>query len=129
MTTYMLRRVAVLVVSLLVASAVLFVLLRLLPGDPSNALVSVGATPEQIVAAQRQLGSDRPVLEQFATWIGQMTRFDLGSSFISSLPVGAEIRARLAVTVPLTLISFAVAVTVAVPLGYLAALHATHWSG
>src|SRR5660397_205150 len=100
MTAYVLRRVALLVASLLLASCMLFVLLRLLPGDPANALVSVGATSEQIAAAQRQIGSDRPVLEQLGTWAGQMARFDLGHSFISSLPVGADIRGRLAVTVP-----------------------------
>lgn len=129
MTTYILRRAAFLVASLLLASAVLFVLLRLLPGDPANALVSVGATPEQVVAAQKQIGSDRPVPEQFVTWLGQMARFDLGESFISSLPVGEEIRSRLAVTVPLTLMSFALAVALAVPLGYVAARHSTRWYG
>lgn len=129
MTAYVLRRVALLVASLLLASCMLFVLLRLLPGDPANALVSVGATSEQIAAAQRQIGSDRPVLEQLGTWAGQMARFDLGHSFISSLPVGAEIRGRLAVTVPLTLISFVVAVAVAVPLGYVAARRSTRWYG
>ena len=47
---------------------VIFVLLRLLPGDPANALLSVDATPEQIAAAQAQVGSDQPLLQQFATW-------------------------------------------------------------
>ena len=129
MTTYLLRRVAFLLVSLLLASASLFVLLRLLPGDPANALVSVGATPEQIVAAQTQIGSNRPVPEQFVTWVGQMARFDLGKSFISSLPVAEEIGARLVVTLPLTLISFVVAVGIAVPLGYVAARHSARWYG
>lgn len=129
MTTYLLRRAAFLVVSLLLASAVLFVVLRLLPGDPANALVSVGATPEQIAAAQKQIGSDRPMPEQFVTWLGQMARFDLGKSFISSLPVGEEIRSRLAVTVPLTLLSFVLAVALAVPLGYVAARRSTSWYG
>lgn len=129
MTTYLLRRVAFLGLSLLAASAILFVLLRLLPGDPANSLVSVGATPEQILAAQRQIGSDRPVLEQFVSWAGQMARFDLGKSFVSSLPVGAEIRSRLVVTVPLTLISFVVAVAVAIPLGYVAGRRSDRWYG
>lgn len=129
MTAYVLRRVALLVASLLLASCMLFVLLRLVPGDPANALMSVGATSEQIAAAQQQIGSDRPVLEQLGVWAGQMARFDLGHSFISSLPVGAEIRGRLVVTIPLTLISFVVAVAVAVPLGYVAARRSTRWYG
>ncbi len=48
----------------------LFFLLRVLPGDPSNALLSAGATKEQIKAAQRQVGSDLPLLQQFFSWFG-----------------------------------------------------------
>ncbi|RCG22466.1 ABC transporter permease [Sphaerisporangium album] len=129
MTTYLLRRMAFLVVSLLLACAVLFLLLRLLPGDPANSLLSVGATPEQIAAARHQIGSDRPLPEQFATWLGQMARLDLGTSFVSTLPVGPEIAARLVVTVPLTLLSFLLAVVVAVPVGFVAARRSDRWYG
>ncbi|WP_329083259.1 MULTISPECIES: ABC transporter permease [unclassified Streptosporangium] len=129
MITYLLRRAAFLVVSLLLACVVLFLLLRLLPGDPANALLSVGATPEQIEAARRQIGSDRPLPEQFATWLGQLVTLDLGESFVSTLPVGPEIASRLVVTVPLTLLSFLLAVAVAVPVGFVAAHRAGTWYG
>ena len=85
MTTYLLRRSAFLVVSLVLAMVVLFVLLRLLPGDPSNALLSVNATPEQIAAAQEQVGSNLPLWQQFTAWFGDMITLNLGTSFISSL--------------------------------------------
>ena len=65
MLAYLLRRSAFLVISLVVAMIVIFVLLRLLPGDPANALLSVDATPEQIAAARAQVGSDQPLLQQF----------------------------------------------------------------
>lgn len=129
MTIYILRRLAFLVLSLFLASAILFVLLRLLPGDPANALLSVGATEEQVQAARASIGSDRPAVEQFVTWLGEMATLNLGTSFISGLPVGPEIAARLVVTVPLTLLSFALAVIVAVPVGFLAAYRANRWYG
>lgn len=129
MARYLLRRTAFLLGSLLLAASLLFVLLRLLPGDPANALLSIGATPEQIAAARRQTGSDLPLLEQFAAWLGGLARLDLGASYVSKLPVGGEIAARLVVTVPLTLLAFALAVVVAVPVGFLAAHRAQRWYG
>ncbi|MEV0167679.1 ABC transporter permease [Nonomuraea fuscirosea] len=129
MARYLLRRTAFLLGSLLLAASLLFVLLRLLPGDPANALLSIGATPEQIAAARRQTGSDLPLPEQFGAWLGGLARLDLGTSYVSKLPVGGEIAARLVVTVPLTLLAFALAVVVAVPVGFLAAHRAQRWYG
>jgi peptide/nickel transport system permease protein len=129
MTTYILRRSAFLVVSLVLAMVVLFLLLRVLPGDPSNALLSINATPEQIAAAKKQVGSDQPLLTQFVSWFGSMLTLDLGQSFISSLPVGPEIASRLAVTIPLTLLSFALALALALPMGFIAAWKANTWYG
>ncbi|MGN9846854.1 ABC transporter permease [Nonomuraea sp. H19] len=129
MARYLLRRTAFLLGSLLLAASLLFVLLRLLPGDPANALLPMGATPEQIAAARRQTGSNLPLPEQYATWLGGLARLDLGTSYVSRLPVGGEIAVRLAVTVPLTLLAFALAVAVAVPVGFLAAHRAGRWYG
>ncbi|MFD0306232.1 ABC transporter permease [Streptomyces sp. NPDC059517] len=129
MGRYLLRRLAFLLVSLALASVVLFVLLRLLPGDPANALTSVGASPEQIAAARHSIGSDRPLPEQFTHWLGQLTSGDLGTSFVSSLPVGPEVSARLNVTVPLTLAAFVLAVVIAVPVGFVAAYKRHTWYG
>ncbi|ADI05298.1 ABC transporter, permease protein [Streptomyces bingchenggensis BCW-1] len=129
MARYLLRRLAFLLVSLALASVVLFVLLRMLPGDPANALTSVGAGPEQIAAARHAIGSDRPLPEQFTHWIGQLARGDLGTSFVSSLPVGPEVSSRLNVTIPLTLAAFVLAVLIAVPAGFIAAYKRRTWYG
>ncbi|MEU1500033.1 ABC transporter permease [Streptomyces sp. NPDC005732] len=129
MARYLLRRLAFLVVSLALASIVLFVLLRLLPGDPANALTSVGASPEQIAAARHSIGSDRPLPEQFTHWLGQLAHGDLGTSFVSSLPVGPEVTSRLDVTVPLTLAAFVLAVLIAVPAGFVAGYKRRTWYG
>ncbi|MFJ7497113.1 ABC transporter permease [Streptomyces sp. NPDC097727] len=129
MGRYLLRRLAFLLVSLALASVVLFALLRMLPGDPANALTSVGAGPEQIAAARHSIGSDKPLPEQFIHWIGQLASGDLGTSFVSSLPVGPEIASRLNVTIPLTLAAFVLAVLIAVPVGFVAAHRRRTWYG
>jgi peptide/nickel transport system permease protein len=108
---------------------VLFALLRLLPGDPANALLGVGATPEQIAAAKAQVGSDLPLTEQFVRFVSSLARFDLGTSFVSQAPVGAEILDRLTVTIPITILSFSLAIILAVPLGIIAAVKADRWYG
>lgn len=129
MASYLLRRTGFLLVSLLLAMVVLFFLLRVLPGDPANALLSVNATPEQVEAARAQVGSDKPILEQFATWFGSLLTLNLGESFVSSLPVGPEIASRLAVTVPLTLLSFLLALMLALPIGFVAGWKSDRWYG
>ncbi|MHB1064918.1 MAG: ABC transporter permease [Georgenia sp.] len=129
MARYVLRRAVLLVLSLVLAMAVIFVLLRLLPGDPANALLSVNATPEQIAAAREQVGADEPLLTQLATWLTQIASLDLGTSFISGVEVLPEIRTRLVVTLPLTLIAFTVSVILAGVVGFLAAHRADRWYG
>jgi len=104
-------------------------LLRLLPGDPANALVSVGADAAQIEAARKQVGSDLPLYEQFVRFAGNLARFDLGNSFVSGAPVLEEIGKRLVVTVPLTLMAFVVAIVLAVPLGILSVVRQNRWYG
>ncbi len=119
----------ILVLSLFIAAVVLFVLLRLLPGDPANALLGVGATPEQIEAARAQLGSDQPLLVQFVSFLGNLARFDLGSSFVSKASVLGEIGDRMSVTLPLTLLGFSLAILIALPLGIVAAVKSKRWYG
>lgn len=129
MTRYLLRRTAILVASLVLAMVAIFFLLRVLPGDPANALLSVQATPDQIAAARAQVGSDRPLVEQFLTWSRGMVTLDFGTSFTTRLPVGPEILARLAVTVPLTLLAFALALLLSLAAGFTAAYKSERWYG
>lgn len=123
------RRLASLLASLAAASILLFLVVRLLPGDPANALLSAESTPEQIAAARRLVGSEVPLQQQFFHWLRQLGTLDFGESFISGLDVRAEIASRLAITVPLTLGGFVLALFVAVPVGYLAAARARSWLG
>ncbi|MDO5642071.1 MAG: ABC transporter permease, partial [Paracoccus sp. (in: a-proteobacteria)] len=129
MGRYLLRRSFVLALSLVAAGLVLFVLLRLLPGDPTAALLGVGADAAQIAAAREQLGSDQPMPVQLGWFLSDLARFDLGRSFISNQPVLPEILERMTVTVPLTVAAFLLAIALAVPLGVLAAVRADRWYG
>lgn len=129
MLSYVLRRGALLLLSFVIAMVAIFVLLRLLPGDPANALLSVNATPEQIAAARAKVGSDQPLLVQFGAWVLQMLRFDLGDSLITGAAVGPEIAFRLQVTLPLTLIAFGLAVVFSLVGGVTAAVRSDRWYG
>ncbi|MEV7632981.1 ABC transporter permease [Microbacterium sp. NPDC089318] len=129
MLGYVLRRGALLFGSFAIAMVLVFVLLRLLPGDPANALLSVNATPEQIAAARAQVGSDQPLLTQFTTWAGEILRLDLGESLITGASVGDEIASRLRITLPLTLLAFVVAVAGALLAGVTSAVRAQRWYG
>ncbi len=126
---YLLRRTLILIVSLFAAAVVLFVLLRLLPGDPANALLGVGATEQQIAAARAQVGSDQPLYTQFISFVGNLARLDLGTSFVSRAPVLGEIANRMSVTLPLTFFGFVLALLLALPLGVVAAVRSNTWYG
>lgn len=129
MGRYLLRRTLVLALSLVAAGLLLFVLLRLLPGDPAAALLGVGATEQQIAAARAQVGSDLPIWEQLGRFLADIARLDLGNSFVSQAPVLPEVLIRLQVTLPLTFAAFLLAIAIAVPLGIIAAMRADRWYG
>lgn len=126
---YLVRRLVVLFIALASAMTVLFILLRIIPGDPSNALLPIGATASQIEAAKKSVGTDIPLLAQFYHWVSQLLSFNFGKSLISDSPVGSDITARLKVTIPLTLLSFTLAVLISAPLGFIAAYKSRTWYG
>ncbi len=122
MIRYALRRAGLLALGLLVASAVIFLTLRLLPGDVAMLVAGTSASPEQIAAITDRLGLDRPLVAQYGEWLSGIVRGDLGTSLLTGAPVGAELVAKARVTIPLGLLALAIAVAVAFPLGVLSAL-------
>jgi len=121
MAVFALRRLALLLVSLLLASVLIFFVLRLLSGDLAQVIAGVQATPEQVEQLRHQLGTDRPLLVQYLGWIGGVLTGDFGRSALSGVGVSAELRQKLTVTGPLVLGSVVLSVLFAVPLGVLAA--------
>jgi ABC-type dipeptide/oligopeptide/nickel transport system permease component len=107
------RAAAALVLVFLVASGSVL-LAQLAPGDYA---AQFGRSPEQIAADRHRLGLDRPVLEQYATWLGRAVSLDLGESFQYRQPVGALVRARAANTALLALTALVVATAIGIPWG------------
>ncbi|RDI60335.1 ABC transporter permease [Nocardia pseudobrasiliensis] len=117
MLWYSLRRAGLLVLSLALASALIFALLRLLPGDVATTIGGAQATPAQVDAIRAGLGLNRPLHEQYLSWVGGLFHGDFGRSQLNGTSVGSELALKLAVTGPLIIGSLLVAFTVAVPLG------------
>jgi peptide/nickel transport system permease protein len=107
---------------LLLASFFIFGFIRLIPGDPALALAGQNATPEQIEALRHRFGLDRPIYEQYVTWIGQAVRGDFGMSYISQRPVADLIKQRIPATIQLALGSLCVMLLVGAPIGVLTAI-------
>jgi len=127
MGKYLAHRVFFLLISFIVALLIIFILLRLLPGDPANALLPADASPEQIAAARAKVGSDQPMVYQMTAWFTGIFRGDFGESYISGVPVAPEVVKRLNVTIPLTLISFALSAFLASVIGFIAAYKNGRW--
>ncbi|WP_424935372.1 MULTISPECIES: ABC transporter permease [Bacteria] len=122
MIRYVLTRGALLIAGLLVASIVIFLALRVFPGDVAQLIGGDKATPEQIEAIRASLGLDRPLYVQYAEWIGGLFRGDLGTSQLSGASVADELALKAQVTVPLGLLSLLIALVIALPLGILSAM-------
>jgi len=116
-----LRRLIGFAVTLLLAAAVIFLLLDLLPGDPARFILGINASAEAVAALRTQLGLDAPAHERFLGWVWGMLHGDFGVSVTQRTPVAALIAERLAVTLPLTLIAMAISMAVGLPIGILAA--------
>ncbi len=115
------RRLVIFAVSLWAASVVVFVVLSVLPGDPATLILGTQATPEALAAVRAELGLDRPLVVQYVDWLGGVLTGDLGTSYISGLPVGPQIVDRLQVTIPLAAFGIALSILGAVPAGIVAA--------
>jgi len=116
-----LKRMLVAVPSLIGVVIVTFLLTRALPGDPAAYFAGPAATKEAIEQIRVKLGLDQPLIVQFGRYVGDLARGDLGNSLTTGQPVGQEIRARLPASAELTLLGLFLSMTIAVPLGILAA--------
>jgi len=115
------RRVAAFVATLVFLSALVFVVVRVLPGDPATLILGVESNPETVARLRQALGLDRPLAVQYVDWLARAARGDLGTSIQYDVPVGRLILSRLPVTLPLALMAAAIMIAVALPLGVYAA--------
>jgi peptide/nickel transport system permease protein len=110
-----------------VVAVLVFLMLRLTPGDPAAVLAGDQATTEQIAMIRANLGLDRSIPEQFLIWFGHLLQGDLGQSYYYKMPVTELIAQRIEPTLSLAVITITMAVSVAVPLGVLAAWRFGSW--
>lgn len=122
MIRYALVRGALLIAGLLVSSLLIFLTLRVFPGDVAQLIAGTQASPAEVQALRESLGLDRPLSAQYVEWIGGLFRGDLGTSLLSGASVGEELLEKAQVTLPLGVMSLVIAVLIAVPFGILAAL-------
>jgi len=127
MLPLILRRIAATIPVMAVVALTVFLLLHLTPGDPAQIIAGDYATPQDVAKIRAALGLDKPLLTQAGIWLANVLRGDLGTSIYSGLPVTKLIGQRVGPTVALTLLAMLVSVSVAVPLGVLAAWRQGSW--
>jgi peptide/nickel transport system permease protein len=127
MGAYAIRRILATVPVMGVVAIIVFLMLHLSPGDPAAILAGDQATSADIAAIRERLGLDRPLLQQFMLWLGQLLSGDLGTSIYLNRPVMGLILERVEPTVALAISTIIFAVLLAVPMGVLAAWRAGTW--
>jgi peptide/nickel transport system permease protein len=127
MLGYLLRRVLAAIPVMGVVALIVFLLLRLTPGDPAAVLAGDNATPAQLERIRASLGLNEPLYVQFVTWVGKLLHGDLGVSLISNKPVLEMIAPRIEPSISIAISTIILAVVVAVPLGVLAAWKQGTW--
>ena len=123
MRRYLLRKVVSFGATLLFVSALAFMVVRVLPGDPALLIMGPEGNPEATARLRVAMGLDRPIPVQYVEWLSRAGRGDLGISIQYDVPVGRLIASRLPVTIPLTVLAGLFMVAVALPLGLYAATH------
>jgi peptide/nickel transport system permease protein len=117
------------VVTVLVSTVMVFLLLRIMPGDPATVALGIEATPEQLDAWRNEHGTNAPVIAQYFDWLGGLLRGDFGTSYVSQQNISATVLDRLQVTLILVGAAMLIALVVAIPLGTLAAMKHKSISG
>jgi len=124
MSVFLVKRLITLIATLVGASIVVFAVLEVLPGNAAQILMGPDASPEAVQALAAKLGLDKPGIERYWDWIAGMLHGDLGLSYAYSTPVSELVAQRLAVTVPLAIMSMALTAFIALSAGiYAAARH------
>jgi ABC-type dipeptide/oligopeptide/nickel transport system permease component/ABC-type transport system substrate-binding protein len=114
-------RLAVLVITLCAASAIVFVIVQIVPGDPVRYMMGLQAQPQAVAAMRHQLGLDAAPIERYVSWVKGLIRGDFGLSYTYRIPVRTLIAERLQVSLPLAAYALALAAAVAFPIGFAAA--------
>ncbi|MBI2159592.1 MAG: ABC transporter permease [Candidatus Rokubacteria bacterium] len=131
MTKFIVRRLLLMIPTLLGVAVLIFLLLRIVPGDVVEARYVGGqgqfVSVEQMAMERAKLGLDQPLWKQFVAWMGGLVRLDLGISMWTGAPITEEIKLRFALSLQLAVMATIVATVLAIPLGIVAALKQDTW--
>lgn len=128
MGKFILRRLLLLIPILLGLTLLIFLFIRLLPGDPAGAILGERATPEALERVRAALGLDRPLHEQYFEYVSGLVRLDLGSSFITDRDVVDDFLQRFPATIELTVAAMVFALALGIPLGMMSAKRRGTWA-
>lgn len=128
MHVYLARRLLLVIPTLLGVSVIVFLLVRLLPGDAVTMLLQDYAYAADADEMRAKLGLDRPIYVQYLEWVGGVVRGDLGTSLRNKSPVAEELATRMPVTAQLGLMAMIVGLLVAIPVGVVAAVRQDSWA-
>ena len=123
MTTFLIRRLGFAFVTLFAVLTLVFVLVRIVPGDPAQLILGDQASREAIDALRTRLGLDMPITQQYVVFLKNALRGDWGVSMVSGQPVIGEVLKVLPWTIELTFVSLLIGVVLGVPAGVYAAIH------
>ncbi len=121
MIAWLLRRIASLIISLIVASLVIFMVVEVAPGDPAAFMLGVNAKPDTVAALRDELGLDVPKAERYLNWVTGMVQGDFGTSYTYRSPISDMIADRLWVSLPLAVYALILSTLIAFPAGIYAA--------
>lgn len=114
------------ILTVLLISTIVFVVIRVIPGDPALVIAGLDASQSDIDAIRTKLGTDKPILSQYVNWIWDVLRFDFGDSMISGQPVTRLILERFPLTLSLAVMGIVISMVIAIPLGVISAVK--RWS-
>ncbi len=127
MVKTMLKRLILLIVTVLLVTILAFVAFSIIPGDPTDSILGLNATEEQIAALRAELGLDLPIYVRYWNWISAFVTGDFGVSYNFDMPVAELIAPKVGVTLTLAAMAFVLIVIISLPLGILAAQHEGGW--
>lgn len=119
---FVIHRLLLFVAALFGISIVVFIALRILPGDVASVMAGLHSSPERVAALREQLGLNRSLPAQYIEWVSALVHGDFGTSVLTGRSVSAQVGARASVTFPLILFGLAIAIIVGIPMGCIAVL-------
>ncbi|MCI9887522.1 ABC transporter permease [Micrococcales bacterium 31B] len=129
MTTRILTNLARFIITLAVATLLVFLFMRLIPGDPAQIALGVNATPELIAQTRAEFGTDRPLIVQYLDWVRGLPAGDFGTSYVTGQDISPLVLDRVQVSLILVVLAMLVALALAIPLGTIAAVKHRQASG